>query len=449
MTHAKDYHKRLQQARQKRQQQAKQRRLQKEREHLQREQARAQRHLQALEQALEELGLPDTIVEEVQWKLRTQVKLLGKIFGLMFPTFFGCRTTSELTRVRVWDKNLPGKVLGALPKRKWVTHLQRSGQDLLETLWRHVEDKSPATRSRWQWTWVSDDSVFKKYGPRLGLVGTWWSGQEHRVRQGIDGLLLVIVIGNGKLVIPVDFTIRRPDPVGPGRPCHDKLTWLQVMVERTWVALQRRRLSLPAPLIVADSWFGDSKLMAQVALQQHGTLLVEGKSRYVFHLPDGRRVTGQDLRTWSHWPWRDCLWLPGIRYARITATSPTYGPVTVVIVEEAGEERYYLLCHTTTLTALRLIQAWKRRSWIEHHFRTLKHLLATEACQVQGEDAYYGHLVLRLLGGLVLLYTARILYKGRVTMEAIGFSLKHYWRFLDSERLELHRLSWDFPVEAA
>src|SRR2546430_6852470 len=31
-------------------------------------------------------------------------------------------------------------------------------------LWRHVQDKSPATRSRWQWTWVVDDSVFKKYG---------------------------------------------------------------------------------------------------------------------------------------------------------------------------------------------------------------------------------------------------------------------------------------------
>jgi hypothetical protein len=35
----------------------------------------------------------------------------------------------------------------------------------------------------------------------------------------------------------------------------------------------------------------------------------------------------------------------------------------------------------------------------------------------------------------VLLYTARILDKGRVTMAAMGFSLKHDWRFLDSERL--------------
>lgn len=120
MTHAHGYYKRLQAGRQKRQQHAKQRRLQKEREHLQREQARAQRRLQALEQAFEALGLPESIVAELQWKLKAQAKLLGKIFGLMFPTFFGCRTTAELARVRVWDKNLPGKILSALPKRKWV-----------------------------------------------------------------------------------------------------------------------------------------------------------------------------------------------------------------------------------------------------------------------------------------------------------------------------------------
>jgi hypothetical protein len=67
---------------------------------------------------------------------------------------------------------------------------------------------------------------------------------------------LIVVIGDGKLVIPVDFTIRRPDPPGPGRPCRDKLTRLQVMLDRTWAALQRRRLQLPPPLVVADSWFG-------------------------------------------------------------------------------------------------------------------------------------------------------------------------------------------------
>ena len=94
------------------------------------------------------------------------------------------------------------------------------------------------------------------------------------------------------------------------------------------------------------------------------------------------------------------------------------GVSTVIIVDNPGRDRFYLFCRETTWAAPRLIRAWGRRSWIEHSFRTLKHLLATEACQVQDEDAYYGHLVLRLLAGLVLLYTARVLCKGRVTMEA-------------------------------
>jgi transcription initiation factor TFIIIB Brf1 subunit/transcription initiation factor TFIIB len=81
MIHTHRYHKRLQEARQKRAHRAKQRRVQREREQLQREQARAQRHLQALEQALEELGLPEAIVEELQWKLKAQAKLLGKSLG--------------------------------------------------------------------------------------------------------------------------------------------------------------------------------------------------------------------------------------------------------------------------------------------------------------------------------------------------------------------------------
>jgi hypothetical protein len=89
MTHSRAYHKRLQQAKQTRQQQAQQRRLERARTHLQREQARAQRHLQASEQALVDVGLPETLAAELEWRLNTLGKLLGKIFGLMFPTLFG------------------------------------------------------------------------------------------------------------------------------------------------------------------------------------------------------------------------------------------------------------------------------------------------------------------------------------------------------------------------
>jgi hypothetical protein len=93
-----------------------------------------------------------------------------------------------------------------------------------------------------------------------------------------------------------------------------------------------------------------------------------------------------------------------VRYARLRAQSPTYGAVTVVIVDEPGQDRFYLLCLETTMSAPQLIRRWRRRNWIEFVFRTLKHLLATEACQVSSEDAYYGHLVLRLMASFVLFY---------------------------------------------
>ena len=123
--------------------------------------------------------------------------------------------------------------------------------------------------------------------------------------------------------------------------------------------------------------------------------------------------------------------------------------MTVIIVEEPGEEQFYVMCLDTALSSPRLIRAWKRRSWSEHGFRTLQHLLATGAGQVHSEEAYYGHLVLRLMGCLVLFYTSRIICKGRLTLEEILFSLKHYWRSIDSAALALKALSWGMGEKAA
>jgi hypothetical protein len=433
----------------KKQAKARQRRRLQAHERLERDRRQAQRAAEALHHALEDLGLPTHLVLEIEGRLRSQQKLLGKIVGLMLPPLFGCRTPAELCRVRGWDKHWPSRLLGALPKRSWLKRLRRLGLEVIEPLWRHVASKSPATQSRWQWTWVFDDSVFRKYGEQLGLVGTWWSGQHKRVLMGIDGLLLVVVIGEGRLVVPVDFVIRRPDPVGPGAPCRDKLTWARMMLDERLAALARRGLSLPPPMVVADSWFGDSKLMHHVGHTYQGTLLVEGKQSYVFTLADGRQVKGQDLIQGQGWPWRQHPWEPHVRYVRLQATSPTYGQVTIVIVDEPTQDRFYLLCQETERSAPQLIRRWRRRHWIELVFRTLKHLLATEACQVQSEDAYYGHLVLRLMASFVLFYTSRVVCKGRLTMEEIIFSLKHYWRFVDLEALELQALSSGISAQAA
>jgi hypothetical protein len=425
----------------KKQAKARQRRRLQVHERLERDRRQAQRAAEALHQALEDLGLSGNLVVEIEGRLRSQHKLLGKIVGVMFPALFGCRTPSELCRVRGWNQHWPSRLLGALPKRSWLKRLRRLAVEVLEPLWRHVAPKSPATQSRWQWTWVWDDSVFRKYGQQLGLVGTWWSGQHKRVVSGIDGLLLLVVIGDGRLVVPVDFAIRRPDPMGPGAPCRDKLTWARLMLDERVAALRRRGLDLPPPMVVADSWFSDSKLMQHVHEAHHGTVLVEGKQSYTFTLADGQKVKGHDFLHGTGWYWRQHPWEAGVYYVRLRATSPTYGPVTIVIVDEPGQDRFYLLCRETERSAPQLIRRWRRRSWIEFVFRTLKHLLATEACQAHGEDAYYGHLVLRLMGSFVLFYTSRVICKGELTMEEIIFSLKHYWRFVSIEALELQALS--------
>jgi hypothetical protein len=78
-----------------------------------------------------------------------------------------------------------------------------------------------------------------------------------------------------------------------------------------------------------------------------------------------------------------------------------------------------------------------------------KRACTDRALSLPNEDAYYGHLVLRLMGCFVLFYTSRVICKGQLTMEEIIFSLKHYWRFVDSEALELKALSWRVDEKAA
>jgi hypothetical protein len=90
----------------KKQAKARQRRRLKAQERLARDRRQAQHAAQVLEQALQDLGIPHNLVMEIEGRLRSQQKLLSKIVGMMFPPLFGCRTNTELCRVRGWDKNL-------------------------------------------------------------------------------------------------------------------------------------------------------------------------------------------------------------------------------------------------------------------------------------------------------------------------------------------------------
>jgi hypothetical protein len=85
---------------------ASKRRYLKAQERLARDRRQAQHAAKVMELALHDLDLPANLVAEIEGRLRSQHKLLGKIFGMMCPPLFGCRTNTELCRVRGWDKNL-------------------------------------------------------------------------------------------------------------------------------------------------------------------------------------------------------------------------------------------------------------------------------------------------------------------------------------------------------
>jgi hypothetical protein len=77
---------------------------------------------------------------------------------------------------------------------------------------------------------------------------------------------------------------------------------LDVMLDGRVAAFRCRGVALPSPVVVADSWFSDAKLMCHVATTHQGTVFVEGKTAYVFVLPDGRQVKGHDLHKPGDWP---------------------------------------------------------------------------------------------------------------------------------------------------
>jgi hypothetical protein len=145
-----------------------------------------------LEQALHDLGLPEDLVAEIEGRLRSQQQLLGKIFGVMFPPLFGCRTNSELYRERGWDKNLPSRLLGALPKRSWLKRLRRLGLDVLVPLWRYAASASEASAAAGSgpgslmtrysrstvssWAWWAPGGAARNTGYSRALMGSsWWS----------------------------------------------------------------------------------------------------------------------------------------------------------------------------------------------------------------------------------------------------------------------------------
>jgi hypothetical protein len=147
-------------------------------------------------------------------------------------------------------------------------------------------------------------------------------------------------------------------PPGPHRLRETGIALARAAVDRCKIGSNglAGQVELPPPMVVVDRWFGDSKLMQHRRDAHQGTLLVEGKASYGFTLVKGRQLKGHDLIEGKGWCWHQHPWEAGVRYVRLRATNPTSGQVTVVIVDEPGQDRFYLVCLETERSAPQLIR---------------------------------------------------------------------------------------------
>jgi hypothetical protein len=220
---------------------------------------------------------------------------------------------------------------------------------------KHYHYMSDATKSRHKVTLVVDSTTLLKLSEKLGLVSTFWSGKLKREASSIQLIVLYAVIGEGKLLIPLDMRIRRPDPEGPGRKCKEQPQLVIEMIRGLKIRCSTKGLATKGWFIVMDSWYSSHDLQDKIS--QCGFFgIIEGKSNYVFFMGD-ERYTKSELS--EKIGWRDSK-QRDIRYARANVASPTFGDITIVLFEDERCLRS-LIMKPNLISSVRIIGAYKLR----------------------------------------------------------------------------------------
>jgi hypothetical protein len=254
-------------------------------------------------------------------------------------------------------------------------------------------------------------------------------------------VVLYAVIGEGKLLIPLDVRVRRPDPEGRGRKCKEHPQLVIEMVRGLKTRFLGKSIDPKGWFIALDSWYCSNHLLEQIS-KCGFVVIIEGKSNYVFFIGDERfnpSGLAEEIR-WRESNRRD------IRYARVNVTSPTFGEVTLVLFEDESGLRY-LIMKPNVISSVRIIVAYKLRWWIEEFFKICKSYLKIEKFQMVKEEEVYGHICLRMMCFLLVCHCARKVC--RETIQRIVRKLSRYWFEWFPQILELQAFSqWSLPQSA-
>jgi hypothetical protein len=329
-----------------------------------------------------------------------------------------------------WGKNRMGQTLGRVAPEGWMRLLRRSMRrklrEILTTY--HAPHASAAMKSRYRLTFILDITTLLKVGKMLGLGGRFYSGMLQRPAHSIEVVVLYVVVGEGWLCLPLDLRIRTPDV--PKHPPH--LTGIQLakaMLEDLRRSLACRFLGLEGHFLVVDAWFDEGHLLRRA--KQMGLMpILQGKTSFVFEgAIQGRPFQGaaHDLLDRDDWTWKCSPQCPDLPYVRLTLTNPTFGKVLVVLRKRPGEEKPdYLLGLELTVTAPRMLRAYRRRPWIEAFFEACKAMLHIEQFKFRTLGGISGMLAFRFLSFVVFEYAGRRLSRGRRTGGQILRTLRYH-----------------------
>jgi hypothetical protein len=131
---------------------------------------------------------------------------------------------------------------------------------------------SNATKSRFKVTLAVDSTTLLKLTSKLGLVGIFWSGQ---LKNNIQMIVLYAVIGDGKLLIPLD--IRRPDPTGKGRKCKEQPELVLDMIRNLKTRCLAKGVDPNGWFIVMDSWYCSNDMLDKIS-ESGFIVVIEGKT---------------------------------------------------------------------------------------------------------------------------------------------------------------------------
>jgi hypothetical protein len=307
----------------------------------------------------------------------------------------------------------------------------------------HHPHASAAMKSRYRLTFILDITTLLKVGKMLGMTGMFYSGMLHRPAHSIEVVVLYGVVGEGWLCLPLDFRIRKPDS-SQGAPCLTGIQLAKAMLEDLHRSLTCRFLGLEGHFLIADAWF-DAHHLLRRAKQMRLLPIVQGKTSFVFEgIVQGLPFEGfaQDLLERADWRWKCSSQCPNIPYVRLLLKNPTFGKVVVVLRKLPTKAKPdYLIGLDLSLSAPRMLRAYRRRPWIEAFFEVCKATLRIEHFKFRSLGGIYAVVTLRFLAFVVFDYAGRRLSHGLLTGGQIVRTLRYHGTLWLKQLLESKILS--------